>query len=414
MKKTFNLIIMLTLAISILGLTGCGSKDKDDEYSKPAVACIIGEVGNSPKIDTSLPLIHDTIIDCAKNFGHTYAIRIDGSPKVVIDKSMDIDERFKIASKERLNLEAHKNATAVLEEMNNIQAKESEVDYLEAIRCASDALNQNKDDCTEKTIICCGSGLGTTGYLDCKNNLLNATPENVAEMLYEAEALPNLDGISVYWIGMGKVEAPQKELSPKQTKLIENIWKSVIEKAGGTFASTTLADTDLNDNSTGSLPEVSTINFPDEQPIQFSTSTLNDVAPENAFVEPTILSESQITFVGDSAEYVNPDEALETIRPIADYLCKNTSVNILLVGSTAGDSTNDYTLNLSQKRSDSVKNTLVELGVSSDRIISVGMGTNDPWHIPKVGITGSLASDNRKVVILNSSTDLAKGIISQI
>ena len=414
MKKSIKLILMTVLTLTIAFVTGC-SKDKGAEASsKPAVAYIIGEVKNSPKVDMSLPIINDTLVDCAKNFGHAYAIRIDGAPKLELDKSLDIEERFKKASKERLNIDANNKASAFLDEMNDIKAVTAEVDYLEALRCASDSINQGTEDFTDKTIICCGSGISTTGYLNCNNNVLNASPENIADMLEEECILPDLNGVKVYWVGMGKVEAPQTKLSPKQVMQLEDIWKAVIERAGGVFEPTTLADKDTESNASSSLPEVSVVSLPAEQPIHFSSASLDTVSPEEAFVEPTILSESQITFVGDSAEYVNPDEALKTIRPIAEYLCKNSSVNILLVGATAGDSTNDYTSNLSQKRSDSVKNTLVKLGVSSDRIISVGMGTNDPWHIPNAGTTGSLASDNRKVVILNSTTDMAKGIISQI
>lgn len=414
MKKSIKLILITVLTLTIAFVTGC-SKDKGEEaYSRPAVAYIIGEVRNSPKVDMSLPMINNTLIDCAMNYGHAYAIRIDGDPKVEIDTSLDVEERFKKSSNEYKERMANKNATAILDKMKDIKAVTAEVDFLEALRCASDSINQDPKGFTDKTIICCGSGISTTGYLNCNNNVLNASPENIADMLEEECILPDLNDITVCWVGMGKVEAPQTKLSPKQIMQLEDIWKAVIERAGGVFESTTLAEKDTESNASSSLPEVSVVSLPEEQPIQFSSASLDTVSPDKAFVEPTILSESQITFVGDSAEYVNPDEALETIRPIADYLCKNTSVNILLVGATAGDSTNDYTLNLSQKRSDSVKNTLVELGVSSDRIISVGMGTNDPWHIPNAGTTGSLASDNRKVVILNSTTDMAKGIISQI
>ena len=126
------------------------------------------------KVDMSLPIINNTLVDCAKNFGHAYAIRIDGAPKLELDESLDIEERFKKASKERLNIDANNKSSAFLDEMNDINAVTAEVDYLEALRCASDSINQGTEDFADKTIICCGSGISTTGYLNCNNNVLNS------------------------------------------------------------------------------------------------------------------------------------------------------------------------------------------------------------------------------------------------
>lgn len=45
----------------------------------------------------------------------------------------------------------------------------------------------------------------------------------------------DLTGITVYWLGMGQVAAPQEKLTPKQSNNLENIWKAVIEASGGEF-----------------------------------------------------------------------------------------------------------------------------------------------------------------------------------
>ena len=59
-----------------------------------------------------------------------------------------------------------------------------------------------------------------------------------------------------------------------------------------------------------------------------------------------------------------------------------------------------------------MKNTLVELGVADDRITTIGMGCDDPWHIKNAGYEGPAASSNRKVVLLDASTDQAQKIMS--
>ena len=52
---------------------------------------------------------------------------------------------------------------------------------------------------------------------------------------------------------------------------------------------------------------------------------------EESFETPVMLDEQQIGFKGDSAEYSNPDKASDTIRPIAESLSNNPTLNVLLV-----------------------------------------------------------------------------------
>ena len=129
---------------------------------------------------------------------------------------------------------------------------------------------------------------------------------------------------------------------------------------------------------------------------------------------PVALEESQVEFVADEAAYRNPEAALETIRPIADYLAEHESVSLLLVGSTAGDITDESTLSLSQARADAVKKTLCDdLGIDESRIHTLGMGSSDPWHISNAGYDdGAAASSNRKVTLISADTELAQSLMN--
>jgi len=298
-----------------------------------------------------------------------------------------------------------------------VHAVNPESDYLEAIRLAAASLRSLDNSYTSRNIICCGSGLGTTGYLNFQNNLLSAESQTIVKLLQEKEALPDLSGITVYWIGMAQTTAPQEKLNPKQSKNLENIWKSVIEAAGGEFVPNDYISVSQNDDTTDELPSVSIVNIPSDDPIVFEPEILEqpEQEEENAFEEPVILGESQIQFVGGKATYLDEESATETIRPIAEYLLNHTSVNLLLVGSTAGDITDESTLRLSQDRADTVKHTLVEFGVDDKRINTLGMGASDPWHINGAGYdetVGSAASSNRKVVLIDANTELAQQLMS--
>ena len=99
---------------------------------------------------------------------------------------------------------------------------------------------------------------------------------------------------------------------------------------------------------------------------------------------------------------------------IADYLAKHESVSLLLVGSTAGDITDESTLSLSQARADAVKKTLCDdLGIAESRIHTLGMGSSDPWHISNAGYDdGAAASSNRKVTLISADTELAQNLMN--
>ena len=127
----------------------------------------------------------------------------------------------------------------------------------------------------------------------------------------------------------------------------------------------------------------------------------------------SVSEKEKILFAGDQSVYLSPDEAEETLRPIAEYLQQHETVNLLLVGGTAGDETNEATLQLSQERADRVKSTLTELGISGERLKTLGMGAGEPWHISGAGTNGKLASENRKVVLLDMNSQQAKEILNQ-
>ena len=116
---------------------------------------------------------------------------------------------------------------------------------------------------------------------------------------------------------------------------------------------------------------------------------------------------------GGTFAYLDEDEAVATIQPIADYLLEHEQITVLLAGTTAGDEDSDYTMTLSQKRADAVRSTLVQLGVDESRIVTMGLGSSDPWHVYGAGYEGSIASGNRKVVLLDASSDTAKEILSE-
>ena len=116
--------------------------------------------------------------------------------------------------------------------------------------------------------------------------------------------------------------------------------------------------------------------------------------------------------MADKEVYLNPSQTSETLRPVAENLASHPSISIVLAGTTAGDSDSDFTMTLSKQRAEAVKDALIQLGVSADRIITLGLGSEkDPWHVYNAGYDGAAAAGHRKVVLLDASSERAAAIL---
>lgn len=405
MKKMLQIVF---LALCLMGIVSsfCGCSQANAagvEVPMPAVAILVGHHGCSLDLNMSSKSVQSLVKRALDEEGYLTVVKVDGDPQIVASGSLTLDQRYRQGDAALLEKEANDRLNALLAELGNIQADTPEVDTLEAIRLAVRQLTDAPDG-AEKIILIVDTGLSTTGLLNFRNNLLNAEPEALAEELAGLEAIPDLTGIRVIWQQIGDVAYPQQELSPAQRNKLIAIWKAIIEQGNGSFElSDTPPKTAVEEDT---LPCVSAVDLPADEPVVYAPT-----AELRQFQEPVILGEDQVQFAGDSAEYLDRDMAETTIKPIAEYLLEHDDQTLLLVGTTAGDGQNDYTLRLSQMRADTVKSTLVLLGVPENRVLTIGMGNEDPWHIYGAGTNGTLASQNRKVVLLDAGTETAAQLL---
>jgi len=411
MKKIIAaLFTTICLTASAVGLTGCGNQTSAEETSGMNAVCYaIAPTANSQGLNMSSPLVQDTIYDTIFDYGYISVVVVDGEPELVAADSYDIDPQYKKASKEKLKTDACAKATNLIAYMESQVANDAQVDYLEGLRMAVRSLS-SLEGYDSKTIVVIGTGLSTQGTLNFQNNLLSVEPETVLDQLEEKDEIPDFAGINVVWQQMGDVASPQRNLSQTQRKRLQEIWGGIVECGGGTFVYNDIMPNPVDTEA--SYPAVDTVELPAEMPIAFDEEMF-DTADESLLEEPVMLTEEQVSFVPDQAAYLDEEGAVETIQPIADYLIENEQITVLLAGTTAGDEDSAYTMTLSQERADAVRNTLIQLGVDESRIITVGLGSGDPWHVYGAGYEGSIASGNRKVVLLDASSDTAKEILSE-
>lgn len=405
----FTLFTVLTVAFALIGCGLSPDPEKSAQTGKPAVCFVIANTANSQGINFKSPLVQDTLLDCAGNYGFVAVVNADGDSEVLIGESMDIDDKYKKASSERLKMDARNKANNLLNFMQNVTADDPDVDFLEALRLGCRTLS-SLEGYSSRNIIVLGTGLSNTGYyMNFANNLISAEPEDVADLLEEKEAIPDFSSITgVYWQGLADTAAPQQALTPAQRSKLQDIWSAVVRRGGSELIPNDFISNPVDE--TAVYPSMSVVDLPDEDPVIFDPKELEE---ETAvpFEEPMVLSEEEVAFIPGKAEYLYPEEAAETLAPIAAYLVQHEQVAVLLAGTTAGDDTNDYTLELSAERANCVKNTLIELGVNTERITAVGLASSDPWHVSGAGLEGSIPASNRKVVVMDVSSETARHIL---
>lgn len=404
MKKCIPILLLLAAI-----LTGCGGNAPSELPEVPEAVCFaVANTACSQGLNLSSPLVREYAEKAVAGYGFVSVVSIDGAPEILMADSFDIPEKYKQASRDKLEKDALANTAALLDGLQGILANDAEADYLAGLQLAARSLS-GLDSYGEKTILMVGTGLSTAGTLDFRNNLLLAEPEAVLDQLEALGEIPELGGITVIWQQMGDTAAPQEPLTQHQKERLREIWRGIVERGGGTFRCSDMIPVP---QSTGDFPPVTPVELPEREPICFQPEIVEAGEPD-LFREPILLTEKQVTFVGDRAEYLHPEEAAQVIAPIADFLTRNPEVQILLVGTTAGDQTNAYTLELSLARADAVRSTLAGMGIAEDRIRTLGMGASDPWHIAGAGTEGELASANRKVVILDAAGDAAAELLKQ-
>ena len=290
----------------------------------------------------------------------------------------------------------------MLEELAKIYSLEPEADTLQAIQYGAMTLCDSTAD--EKVLLIIDNGLSTKGYLDFTANLLYADTEEILTALNEAEAIPDLKGVHVLWMYLGQTVAPQEELSEAQKHKLEEIWTAIL-KAGGVERVDFATDV-ASDMSENTMPPVSTVDVEERR--------INVTATEP--MDTIVLDNTSVQFLGDKAEFVNEEVAINAISEYAKILLQQPNRQVYIIGTTAGGD-REFCKELSEARAEAVKSVLISCGVSEEQLICLGLGCEDPWHIQDVDENGrqveEYASKNRKVLLMDVKSEEAN-LISDV
>ena len=135
--------------------------------------------------------------------------------------------------------------------------------------------------------------------------------------------------------------------------------------------------------------------------VSSSSSDTSDSESQSTIIDPGS-QEDLIVNVGDRVffNYDSSDldgDAQELLQDQVAWLKQYSDVSIIVEGHCDERGTREYNLALGEKRAQSVKNYLISLGISSDRVSTISYGKERP---AVVGSNDGAWSQNRRSVTL--------------
>ncbi len=444
MKKTRDPIVWLLLLFLLL-LSACtggtieGYTVNDDSYyvddAPVAMAIILGNHANAMAVPEDAYDYIEEQLDHVVYGGYVCAIVSDATPtkvEIVDENFFKQDARNPEILQKHISGRKEQLIEALKDE--DLIADSPEVDLLAAIREAKSALSASRANGIEdKRIIIIDTGISTSGDLNFVDmDFINTWPDidTIVKQLSSYEGvgvLPDLSGISVTLLGtvdgLAETGGPQKASTADKIYL-KDLWTSIIQACGAKEVNCEAAagwstPNIYTEDETSRFSYVSVIAF-NHKPI-FDFSDLPAIGSNDPDTQPTMpeppiavkLESECIGFKPDSAELLNEKNATNMLKPYAEdlktYLSRFQDEKIWIVGTTATTQKGgEGSITLSLQRADAVKRLLLDLGISEDKLVTIGLGARFPWHVdeyPQGSFDTKEAQANRAVWLLNSSPD---------
>lgn len=319
------------------------------------IAIVIGNTQNTPAPSLSGDVAETISSTMLTHKGEDTDVLVDSIKFISAIKQpavIDLDGDVKLSGISHNNSnakrDAKRNITAIEKKLNNLPPRNNGANYLEAIMEARSNVKSGS------RIIVIGSGLSDSGDLNfSKTNLLTSEEarKRTIQEVSEKYGSNYLEGYLVEFYGLGDTALPQEALSNIQKDIVRDLYKDIIRKLGGTVTISTRTQTG------------------DAVATKYVVGTTDTGCGDIKL----IFDDEDLKFLGDKATFIDEASALKALSSIYDIWDKqhDTIERIQIDGYTAHYPGADT---LSQERADSVKDALVRLGISSDKLTATGKG----------------------------------------
>jgi OOP family OmpA-OmpF porin len=231
-----------------------------------------------------------------------------------------------------------------------------------------------------------------------QENMTQADPEQVSTFALASQPL-DLSGLTVDFQGLGQTAPPQLPLSPAEQIVVGDTWQNIATKANAAQVRIT--------------PVPRTGPGPDTQYV----TLLTPVAAVDVFEPPTqdapttfTLGEADVHFAYNEADLTDPATTQKRLAPVVAWLAADPAHHVTLYGRTDSSGSRDYNIDLSTRRAETVKATILRANpdINPEQIDTIGQGYDFEGFIPDTRPDGSLdpakSAKNRHVLILATTT----------
>ena len=390
MKKIiFAIAFMAALTVS---LCGCGSTAVNEAvHPTTGTAVIVLNGYNMPVVNNAADFVDDP-----QNGDETFIVVPDSTPSVTTFTWDSVAKNATYAASE-----SQKWKKTLSDELNAVRPDDEGCDLLSAIILAGNQLQSSNTQAHKLVILCSGVNTST---LDFANPAFwTADIDQMLSQLQELDYIqPDLlKNVDVTWFYMTATDGVhQASFEEAQKTRLYAFWDAYMQACGASTVDF------RKDTLTGSAPD----NVPPIEAVAVDaiTVSLPDAAASPAEAPAMTLDTATLTFVPDSADFRDEQQASQTLDNAASQLLSNGG-SYIIAGSVAAteNGSSESSMRLSIARAQVVRDELIARGIPQDAVPNtVGLSTYD------TPLRSVQEDDNRVVFIVDASTDLAKTLLT--
>ena len=409
LKRIVGLVAVTSLAVATattlvacasdpLDCTGVAAANTNDEVKQSQVALVIAPtttfVDFPALIESSLDQVKTAL---GKSSSRLNIVLADGKPGVAasydvkakgkFDAEIDKDKEFAIQKADDVYSCAVDGRDLAV--TNPIKAEQN-LDLFEALRVAADSFDIESPN-SANSIIVLSNGLQTAGQWQMQTqgipSLGKAT--TIVDQLKAGGVLPNLNGATVDFVGLGHVSSAQEALNQQSIDGLEYFWTSVVKASNGLVGSiqrevsdTAPSDKSIKTASVTSLPDACVnVVVTEDMGAQFNpgTAVFKDTAKAAASAKSI-------------ASQVAAKPSCTGTMTVTGYVASGVAKSAYVVGNPADAS-------LSLARANAFKDLLAQAGVKvAVRAVGGGKGPFLDWNASGA-YDEKLGQKNRIVIV---------------
>ena len=363
--------MMIAYMAAVIAVTSCGAPKTAAPEKELHLAVILGSHNNAPKVNLSL--IEDDVYTACRTFGSVTLIIDDGNP---FSYCVEIPAQKEGLSSGKYEQIADEQASMILSAAGEMCAKTEQVDTLKAVQMAVRSLDSCKlqdGKEVERRLVILDSCLSTAGTLDfTKSRLESISVPGIVDQLAGLSEIPDMSRLSsVVVYTLGDTAGRQPPLTASGRQALESIWTAIFEAGSA-------SSVDIRENlplvaeyDSNALPAVNTVVVE-----QNSVQIADEEKTGDALEEGAVISfdETTLSFKPGSAELLDPETAEETLAYVIGFMKSHPEFELLVCGTTACWGGQEYTMDLSQKRAETICMLLCKNGIPEAQIKAIGVG----------------------------------------